>query len=84
MPYTAAPFLVLFSKKYREKESKKNTSGQLRLGTAVEFDDERKRVFGWRVIELPPQRCCSPLFRKEGQYFLSAVFWAGRPRPYGC
>ena len=46
-------FLVLFSKKYREKELKKNTSGQLRLGTAVEFDGERKRVF------------CPPTFASE-------------------
>ena len=38
-------FLVLFSKKYREKDLKKNTSEQLRLRTAVEFDGERKRVF---------------------------------------
>ena len=54
-------FWYFFSKKYREKELKKNTSGQLRLGTAVEFDDERKRVFRWRGIEPPPQlRCSSP------------------------
>ena len=74
MPDTAAPFLVLFSKKYREKELKKNTSEQLRLGTAVEFDDERKRVFGWRGIELPPQLRCSPLFRKEGQLFAAEEY----------
>ena len=53
MPDTAAPFWVLFSKKYRKKELKKNTSEQLRLGTAVEFDDERKRVF------------CPPTFADE-------------------
>ena len=36
---------VLFLKKYREKEFKKNKSEQSRLRTAVEFNDERKRVF---------------------------------------
>jgi hypothetical protein len=58
--------LVLFSKKYREKELKKNTSEQLRLGTAVEFDDERKRVFGWRGYQTPSASLV-PL-PKEGQY----------------
>ena len=55
-------FLVLFSKKYREKELKKNTSEQLRLGTTIEFDDERKRVFRWRGLS-NSLRC--------------AGFWAG-------
>ena len=39
------PVFGTFSKKYRKKELKKNTSEQLRLRTAVEFDGERKRVF---------------------------------------
>ena len=38
-------FLGTFFKKYRKKELKKNTSEQLRLRTAVEFDGELKRVF---------------------------------------
>jgi hypothetical protein len=46
MPDTAAHVFGTFFKKHREKELKKNTSEQLRLRTAVEFDDERKRVFG--------------------------------------
>ena len=45
------PVFGTFSKKYRKKELKKNTSEQLRLRTAVEFDGERKRVF------------CPPTFR---------------------
>jgi hypothetical protein len=49
-------FLVLFSKKYREKDLKKNTSEQLRLRTAVEFDGERKRVF------CPPTFAGEPMF----------------------
>ena len=60
-------FLVLFSKKYREKELKKNTSEQLRLGTAVEFNDERKRVFGWRGLS-NSLRYARPSLRKRGSF----------------
>ena len=61
MPYTTAPFLVLFSKKYREKELKKNKSEQLRLRTAVEFDGERKRVFAPYGLQVSRKR----LFNKS-------------------
>ena len=39
------PVFGTFSKKYRKKELKKNTSEELRLRTAGEFNGERKRVF---------------------------------------
>ena len=60
MPYTAAPFLVLFSKKYREKELNKNTSEQLRLRTAVEFNGERKASF-WMAGYQTPSATLVPL-----------------------
>ena len=84
MPDTAAPFLVLFSKKYREKELKKNTSEQLRLRTAVEFYDEQKRVFGWCGSKTPSATLLLVPLPKEGQFSPSAVIWADRPRPYSA
>jgi hypothetical protein len=55
------PVFGTFSKKYRKKELKKNTSEQLRLRTAVEFNGERKRVF------------CPPTFAGLSP----AVIWQG-------
>ena len=51
------PVFGTFSKKYRKKELKKNTSEQLRLRTAVEFNGERKRVFVPQLLQVSPNRC---------------------------
>ena len=52
MPYTTAPFLVLFLKKVQKERLEENISEQLRLRTAVEFDGERKRVFAPNSLQV--------------------------------
>ena len=78
MPYTTALFLVLFQKKYRKKELKKNTSEQLRLRTAVEFDDERKRVF------CPPTFAGEPALTFDLSPCLAACRGGGCPPDKVC